>query len=126
MPVPAAGAAAAAAAGPRFRIRAAKNNFVYSLSRFRLNNNPVYKCVRGSGEHPDKLLWLFRVSSGHWVAVEARYDTNDPVADGAPVVRTVGDGIDDISAPTAALGWSWWNEEEATWLGNMALPTVTL
>ncbi|MCP4242062.1 MAG: hypothetical protein GY772_16015, partial [bacterium] len=42
LPAAAAAGAPAAAAGPRFRISTVKNNFVYSLSRFRLNNKPVY------------------------------------------------------------------------------------
>ncbi len=130
---PAAAAAAtlmAAAAVPpprrptRFRIGPERNSYNYIETEMTANEHAVYKCERGTGDSPDNVLWLYRSTDGHWLAVENSRNSLDPLDNPKPVFRTSGSDIREIAVACVALRWQYY--ESGEWHGNMEFATTML
>ena len=111
----------------QFRIGSRRNGFIYTWSSFTFMGNPVYQCQRGSGLQPVDVYWLYRCAAGPWICVEAFIERTDPIRDGAPQFKPLGDNIDDISVECDALAWQHWDERSAVWSPDtMMFPTTRL
>ena len=69
-------------------------------------------------------FFLYKSGSGHWVAVSAPANGDDPILDGQPVFRT----IDELVDPTVAGTYRWqqWDPVSSTWQWDMRFETTEL
>lgn len=116
--------------GPFFRIGESSHAYEYYPTHFKVNEAPVYRCIRSSGNNVHKRLYLYKSSderwAGTWIATEAHRESPDPVNSGEPVFKTAWP-VDDISRP-AHLVWEYWEKQgnTGTWQGNLAFTTYQI
>ena len=70
------------------------------------------------------MFWLYKAADGRWVCVDADRASDDPIGEGVPQFRTVGNNVQDISEPTEALSWQYFDTALASWQGNMTFRTT--
>ena len=116
--------------GPFFRIGESFHAYEYYPTHFIVNEAPVYRCIRSSGNNVHKRLYLYKSSderwAGTWIATEAHRESLDPVNSGEPVCETAWP-VDDISRP-AHLVWEYWEKQgnTGTWQGHLAFTTYQI
>lgn len=113
-----------------FQIGSNRNGFIYKTSKFQTNGHPIYECRRGydrpeRGERIVRILWLHRLPNSHWVAVEADFDSGNPVQEGVPMFKTMDPDIGDITQPGTVV-WQSWEPCTASWEGSMEFNTKRL
>ena len=113
-----------------FQIGSDRDGFIYKKSAFQAYGKPVYECRRGydrpePGKRVDRILWLYRLPNGSWVAAEADFDSPNPVQEGVPLFKTMDSDISDITQPGTVV-WQLWDNDTASWKGDMEFDTKRL
>ena len=109
-----------------FRIGSEYHGYVYTetLMMDPWHHASVFKCVRDVNLHRrDHALFLYKSGAGHWVAVSAAANSDDPILDGQPVFRTL-----EVADPTVSgwHRWRQWDTVSSTWQWDMRFETKAL
>ena len=124
-----AGGAGGSGGGRSFRIGSEHHGYVYTETPMTdpWQRFPVYRCSRDINlGRNDRALFLYKSGSngGHWVAVSAPANVNDPIQEGQPVFRTIEEQIDPTVAGT--YRWQQWDPSFMTWQWDMRFETQAL
>ena len=125
-----AGGAGSSGGGRSFRIGSEYHGYVYTETvrpnmRDPWHDAPVYRCTRDVNlQRHDRALFLYKSGSGHWVAVSAPANGDDPILDGQPVFRTIEELVDPTVAGT--YRWQQWDPVSSTWQWDMRFETTEL
>ena len=128
--VPAGGAGGSGGGRAAFRIGSEYHGYVYTETvrpnmRDPWHDAPVYRCTRDVNlQRHDRALFLYKSGSGHWVAVSAPANGDDPILDGQPVFRTIEELVDPTVAGT--YRWQQWDPVSSTWQWDMRFQTTEL
>jgi hypothetical protein len=126
--VPAGGAGGSGGGRAAFRIGSEYHGYVYTETpnmRDPWHDAPVYRCSRDVNlQRHDRALFLYKSGSGHWVAVSAPANGDDPILDGQPVFRTIEELVDPTVAGT--YRWQQWDPVSSTWQWDMRFETTEL
>ena len=90
---------------PDFYIGRQQNGFLYRRTNGRVNNRPVYKCVRGSDPaNRNRLYYLFTERGGRLIAMEDEANAANPVENGVLQFRSV-HPIDNVEQDGYQIEW---------------------